>query len=208
MTLLVLLVLHADLNADGFAAYKKGDYAKADALFVKATVATPKNAWAWLNHARALAMLGNGIDPDEYCDYPNNWVLLALDALEHAVALDKAKVLAKWAEADPGTDALKKRPELALWLDAVRFDGRAAPFVVAHPDWHTAVPGDVLRPVTLGPRGWTVKDGKVQVAGKKAPYTLEVRQWYFDEGKKHFSQVVLTNTDETLELGPGFADCE
>ena len=210
MLALVLVVLAADPNADGFAEYKKGNYAKAAPLFDKAIKTQPKNAWAWLNRARTLALLAKGKEPDDYCDYGKNWVLLALDALEHAVELDKAKVLAKLEEPDPGTEALKARREVRDWLAAVTYDGDAAKLLAAQPDWHsTEEPGAVPKNLTLDAKSWKVTGGKLSLVenGKSVPYEVKVQPWYFDEGKRHFSVLQLQGPT-VWALGPVLADCD
>jgi len=206
MTLLVLTLLAADPNAEGFAAYKKGDYAKAAPLFEKAIKADLKSPWPWVNRARTLAMLAKGKDPDDYCAYEKNWVLLALDALEHAVELDKAKVLTKLAEPDPGTDALKKRPEVKAWLATVSFDGDAGKLLAQNPDWHsTEEPGAIVKPLTLDPKTTKVNGKQVMLADGK--YELKIQGWYFDEGKRHFSVAQLEGP-KVWQLGPVMADCD
>ncbi len=207
MLTLVLLILHADPNAEGFAEYKKGNYAKAAPLFEKAIKADAKSPWPWVNRARTLAMLAKGQDPDEYCAYEKNWVLLALDALEHAVALDKAKVLAKLGEPDPGTDALKKRPEVKAWLASASFDGDVAKLLAANPEWHsTGEAGAIVKPLTIDAKAVKVAGKQVTLAdGGK--YELKVQGWFFDEGKRHFS-IALLEGPKTWQLGPAMADCD
>ncbi len=208
--LLFVTLLTADPNAQGFAEYKKGNYAKAAPLFEKALKADRKNVWAWLNRARTLALLAKGKEPDEYCDYPKNWVLLALDALEHAAELDKPKLLAKLKEEDPGTAALQARPEVRAWLAAVTYDGDAAKLLAANPDWHsTEEPGAVPRSLTLDPKSWKASGNQVTLTegGKSVKYELKVQGWYFDEGKRHFSTLQLDGPT-VWQLGALAADCD
>ena len=215
--LVVALLLAADPNAEGFALYKKGDYAKAHELFKKAVAADPKNPWARVNHARTLALLGKGEAPGDYCAFEKNWIHLALAELDQAVELDRKAVLAKLGEPDPGIKLLEKRPEYPLWLTAVLFDPAAAlsKFLAANSAWHQGGAGRIPTGLTLkaGDKAWSVTDKRVVLTreGKTAKYAPAAKGWVFGEGKFSFHVLLLENVDDagdTWTLGPIAADCD
>lgn len=191
MTLLLLALLAADPNADGFALYQKGEYAKAHELFKKAIAQNPKHAFARLNHARTLAVLSKGEAPADYCAFEKNWIMLALADLDVAVEQKRDEILAKLEQPDPGIDLLKKRPELHSWLTAVKWKKGDAP----PKSWHKGGAGRIPE----------ARDFDAKALAKA---TLTVKPWYFDEGKRSFRQLTLDDgTDEWL-LGPITSDCE
>jgi tetratricopeptide (TPR) repeat protein len=215
--LVVLSLLAADPNAEGFALYKKGDFVKAHELFKKAVAAAPKNPWARVNHARTLAVLSKGEAPADYCTYEKNWIHLALAELDKAVELDRKAVLAKLAEPDPGIKLLEKLTEYQLWLAAVRFeatsDAALTKFLEANPSWHQGGAGRIPVSLTLEPKTWSVKDKRVSITreGRAARYTVAVRGWFFGEGKFSFRVLLLENVDDAGDawtLGPVVADCD
>jgi tetratricopeptide (TPR) repeat protein len=216
VALLVLALLAADPNADGFALYKKGEYAKAHDLFKKAVAADPKNPWARINHARTLAVLSKGEAPADYCTYEKSWLHLALAELDQAVTLDRKKVLAKLAEKDPGIELLAKRPEYQLWLTAVRFEGGEPgleKLLAANATWHQGGAGRIPQTLTLEAKSFTVKDKRVSITreGKTARYAAAVKGWFFGEGKFSFRVLVLENEGDAGDewsLGPVLADCD
>ena len=191
MTTLVLLLLAADPNAEGFALYQKGEYAKAHELFKKAIAQNPKHPYARLNHARTLALLSKGEAPDDYCTFEKNWIMLALADLDMAVAAEPEKILAKLADKDPGVALLEKRDEYQSWLVAVRWkSGQPLPKT-----WHKGGAGQIAQSKQL--------DEKSLKAGKP-----EVKQWFFDQGKRSFRQLTLTVGDDEWLAGPLTGDCD
>lgn len=202
MTLLLLTLLAADPNAEGFELYEKGEYAKAQRLFEKATKATPKNAWAWVNLARTRALLSKGADPDDYCEAETNWVLLALSDLDQAVKLSKAPVLKKLGEADPGTLLLAKRVEYQVWREALAFTGEATQLVGK---WHTVGAGI---PTEGELAAVDPKAKVVELGGKK--YQPKVIDWFFAQGTRSFKALVLENVKDPADVqyrGPLTSDC-
>lgn len=220
LTLLACTALakDTDSNAQGFKAYEKGDYKKAHALFEKALKQNPGNAYARLNRARTRTLLNKGkenADGFDSCEFPSNWILLALADLSAAVEQNPA-LLAKIDEDAKGLKALKERKEYPVWR-------RAAALAAAEPgavekelrsttSWLIVNPGTMPRTLTLQPDKklaeedhtgeskavgyWSLKGDGVELTpaskGKAAVWKPSAGKYYFDEGKHFFFEIHLT----------------
>lgn len=220
-----------DLNRQGFAAYEKGDVARAHGLFTRAVAKDPNNAFAWLNLARTTTLRARGAEADDPCTLENNWVFVALAHLDRAMQLDAKAIAPKIADDTKGLAALRKREEFSAWQLAQQplpkdDDGLRAFFKQHNFFWASA---GVLQGLTLHADGkatwgvpgqeaplgsWTVGRGGVDIReGDRLirRYRPKVTPWAFGEGKYTVRRLVLEQDGtrdgpDTLEYGP-MMDC-
>ncbi|AKF86576.1 hypothetical protein MFUL124B02_29565 [Myxococcus fulvus 124B02] len=206
-----------EANAQGFAAYGKGDYKKAHALFEKALKQDPSNVYARLNRARTTTLLNQGkedADDFDYCAYESNWIYLALADLSKAVELDAKAILPKIDEDTQGLKALKARDEYKKWRQAVSVlveeKGIREKVLGTASDWWFLRPGQLPKNITLAadkrvvetlqdmteqPAGrWRPLGSGVEItAGKEParPWKLEAGKYPFDQGQRFYFEVQL-----------------
>ncbi len=220
-----------DLNRQGFAAYEKGEIARAHGLFTKAVTKDPNNAYAWLNLARTTTQLARGAEPSDPCDLEHNWVFLALAHLDRAMLLDATVIGPKIADDTKGLAQLKRREEFVAWqlsLQPLPKDDDGMRALLRKHNFFWAVSG-VLQGLTFNANGsatygvpgseapigtWTVVKGFVEIKdGTRLVrrYRVTVTPWAFGEGKHSFRRLVLEQDGtqdgpDTLEYGP-MMDC-
>ncbi|NVJ23887.1 tetratricopeptide repeat protein [Myxococcus sp. AM011] len=219
-----------DANAQGFAAYNKGDYAKAHALFEKALKQDPSNAYARLNRARTTTLLNQGkedADDFDYCAFESNWMYLALADLSVAVEKDAQALLPKIDEDSKGLKALKASDEYKKWRKAISVfvneKGVKEKVLGATSDWWFLQPGQIPESITLAadkrvmatqqdtyayPTGeWRPLRSGVEITPEKKParaWKLLAGKYYFDQGKRFFFEVRLEPDGETTPADSGW----
>ncbi|MFY2558408.1 tetratricopeptide repeat protein [Corallococcus terminator] len=206
-----------DANAQGFAAYTKGDYAKAHALFEKALKQDPSNAYARLNRARTTTLLNQGkedADDFNYCAFESNWMYLALADLSVAVEKDAQALLPKIDEDSKGLKALKASDEYKKWRKAISVfvneKGIKEKVLGTTSDWWFLQPGQLPKSITLAADKrvmetqqdmtehstgkWRPLANGVELTQEKQParpWKLLAGKYYFDQGKRFYFEVWL-----------------
>jgi hypothetical protein len=175
-----------DHNAIGFKAFQQGNYKGALKSFELSMKNDPRNAFGFLNHARALVAINVKVDPEDYCAYETNWVYLALSSLSKAIEVNRKQIVAKLKEVkEPGFAEFRKRPEYIKWESTLQLpiasDEGLKKFILGNPEWVSREPGMVPTLVTLRsdltanilkPDGqnaegkWRVENGKVVIDSK------------------------------------------
>ena len=220
-----------DHNGIGFKAFQKGDFKSALKSFELSIKTDPKNAFGYLNHARTLIALNIKKDPDDYCAYESNWVLLALASLSKSMEVGKKTVTGKLKEIrEPSFLEFKKRPEYKKWESALQgpiaIDQQLKSFVLAHAEWVTREAGMPPTMVTLRqdftmnvqkPDGqnaegrWRVENGKVVLESQLLTKALSLTTipFYFNEGRSFITSTILVDEKKETELflGPVTDDC-
>lgn len=224
-------VKKVDHNGIGFKAFQKGDFKSALKSFELSMKNDPKNAFGHLNHARTLIALNIKTDPDDYCSYESNWVLLALASLSKSMEVDKMKVTGKLKEIkEPSFLEFKKRPEYKKWestlMGPILDDQKLKGFVLSHAEWVTREAGMPPTMVTLRqdftmniqkPDGqnaegrWRVENGKIHLESQllTTALSLKVIPFFFNEGRRYISSTILVDEKKETELflGPVTDDC-
>ncbi|MDZ4083123.1 MAG: hypothetical protein U1E10_09315 [Bdellovibrionales bacterium] len=220
-----------DHNGIGFKAFQKGDFKSALKSFELSIKTDPKNAFGYLNHARTLIALNIKSDPDDYCAYESNWVLLALASLSKSMEVGKKVVIGKLKEIkEPSFLEFKKRPEYKKWESALlgpfSSDQQLKSFVLTHAEWVTRDAGMPPTMVTLRqdftmnvqkPDGqnaegrWRIENGKVVLESQLLSKSLSLKTipFYFNEGRSFISSTILVDEKKETELflGPVTDDC-
>ncbi len=220
-----------DHNAIGFKFFQKGEYKNALKSFDLSRKTDPKNAFGFLNYARALVAINIKQDPAEYCEYSTNWVLLSLASLSKAVSINRNLIAAKLKEIkEPSFVEFRKRPEFKKWESTfslpVQEDSAIRSFILAHAEWITREPAMPPTTVTLRadmtanvqkPDGqnadgtWKVEKGKIVLETKiiDKSFFLKSISFHFNEGQSSILSTVLVDEQNELELylGPITDDC-
>lgn len=227
----VKAISKVDHNAIGFKSFQKGDFKSALKSFEQSMKLNPKNAFGYLNYARALVALNIKTDPDDYCAYESNWVLLALASLSKSMEIGKVKVAGKLKEIrEPSFLEFKKRPEYKKWeaslLGPIVGDPQTKTFMLSHAEWLTREAGmpptlvtfrqdftlNIQKPDGKNAEGrWRIENGKVVIENPllNRSFSLKVAPFYFNEGRNFISSMrLIDETKETeLFLGPVTDDC-
>jgi len=219
-----------DANAQGFAAYNKGDYAKAHALFEKALKQDPSNAFARLNRARTTTLLNQGKEDAadfDYCAFESNWMYLALADLSVAVEKDAQALLPKIDEDSKGLKALKASDEYKKWRKAisvfVKEKGIQEKVLGTTSDWWFLQPGQIPKSITLAADKrvmetqqdmsehsagkWRPLANGVEITPEKKParpWKLLAGKYYFDQGQRFFFEVRLEPDGEPTPADDGW----
>lgn len=219
-----------DHNGIGFKAFQKGAFKAALKSFDLSIKNDPRNAFGFLNRARALVAINVKVDPEDYCAYESNWVYLALSSLSKAIDVNRKQVVAKLKEIrEPSFVEFKKRPEYLKWQSTLQppfaSDDGLKKFIFANPQWISREQGmvptlvtlrsdltaNVLKPDGQNSEGkWRVENGKVIVDSRllAKALTLRVIPFYFNEGKNYIHSTILADgLHAELYIGPVTEDC-
>ena len=214
-------------NTDpGSLALDKRQYEKALSLFSSAIERNPRNAFAWLDKGRTIAMMNGAKPPDDYCDSDNNWIFLALAHLNEALRLDP-KAVAERIRTDRSEFAsFRETVEFKLWWATAgplpNTDAELRTFFRENPTWNkegSAIP--IREALTLRADGqaelfsagqtksggaWRVSGGKLTIVNGKRidSYQLVRTQFFIRDGSLHFDFLQL-GTEWTM--GKILHDC-
>ncbi len=221
----------ADFNAPAIAAFKAKKYVEALRLFNVAIKNDPQNPLSWLGHARATVAIHGSSEPENYCDFEKNWVLLAMSSLSKAMDLGRAKVEPILsAIKDVNFQKFRTRPEYKNW-DLVRklplkTDLATQEFFSKHNDWLIDSQPNPSTVVTFAPTHvltiaaadgtrstgtWSAGAGRVVIKTKDETRTLNLTtsKHTFGSPEKSFRIIVLRDPAKPPDwtLGPEIADC-
>ena len=220
-----------DYVAPGLAAFQKQNYTEALRLFDIATTKDVKNPLAWFNRARAVIALNIAKEPDDYCNFEQNWILDALASLSKAADLGSAKVLPLLkSTSDGGFKQFRDRPEYKKWILVhslpLKTDIATQDFFAKHNDWLIANPPLPSTVVTFVPTHqfviatsdglretgtWSAGADRVVVKMKNDLKTLNLgtASFAFAQGAKSYKIVALKDptNSKSWTLGPEIADC-
>ncbi len=226
-----------DLNSEGFKLYQTKKYKEAQTLFKKEISKNPKNHFAWLNLARTTSVLNKGHEPNDYCVFEKNWILLSLSYLSQAMELSASQTKEKIEKDSDGLKYLKERPEFfrwkATWDTRMQNETEIKNFIADYPNFTFRAAGEISQfysfekdgtlkktnsdgsVMNLGQWSTQKKTVSIKISNVENQYQFEVRKWYFNEGKNFIDTVYLVSSKPNakfklapeLELGDINQDC-